>query len=338
MHSTIATYNNAQPPAAKQVCEVLAAAIDRSLAGAESKIWHRHPVWFLDGNPIVGYSTQKAGVRLMFWSGADFAEPGLNVVGKRFKDASIFYGEASAIEAAPLRRWLKKAKAIQWDLQEHRPQKGQAREGDLRLRSPIAGRRKVSTTGGTCATWPANARLTCRALDRGRRSVSGPARSRRRWALRRQRVRVCQTVAHDTPVAIAVEIHTNPTAASHVGRYEVASGVVAHEQVLRDVRRVAPDRVSAGTVVIGGVREAREHARAHPERGLAVRGLLRGLRESQRNPSEPRQRTSRHDQRDDPATGVRWVSTHRQRPSRRRYTSVTLPTRPPRSAGRESAR
>ncbi len=51
----------------------------------------------------------------MFWSGADFDEPGLNVVGKRFKDASVFYGEASAVDTAPLRRWLKKAKAIQWD-------------------------------------------------------------------------------------------------------------------------------------------------------------------------------------------------------------------------------
>ena len=41
---------------------------------SESKIWHRHPVWFLDGNPIVGYSKLKAGIRLMFWSGASFEE------------------------------------------------------------------------------------------------------------------------------------------------------------------------------------------------------------------------------------------------------------------------
>lgn len=115
MHPAIVTYNNAQPPAAQDVCRVLAAEIDRGLTGAESKIWHRHPVWFLDGNPIVGYSTQKAGVRLMFWSGAGFNEPKLNVVGQRFKDASVFYSEPSAIEIAPLRRWLKKAKAIQWD-------------------------------------------------------------------------------------------------------------------------------------------------------------------------------------------------------------------------------
>lgn len=115
MHPAIVTYNNAQPPAAQDICRVLATEIDRGLKGAESKIWHRHPVWFLDGNPIVGYSTQKAGVRLMFWSGADFEEPKLNVVGQRFKDASAFYSEASAIETTPLRRWLKKAKAIQWD-------------------------------------------------------------------------------------------------------------------------------------------------------------------------------------------------------------------------------
>jgi hypothetical protein len=111
----IVAYNAAQEDAARQVCDVLATEIDRGLTGAERKIWHRHPVWFLDGNPIVGYSIQKAGVRLMFWSGADFDEPGLNVVGKRFKDASVFYREASAIELGPLRRWLKKARTIQWD-------------------------------------------------------------------------------------------------------------------------------------------------------------------------------------------------------------------------------
>ncbi|MGE3841229.1 MAG: DUF1801 domain-containing protein [Vicinamibacterales bacterium] len=115
MHPSIVKYNETQEPAARQVCNALAAEIDRGMAGAEAKIWHGHPVWFLDGNPIVGYSTQKAGIRLMFWSGAGFDEPELNVVGKRFKDASIFYSDASAINAALLRRWLGKARTIQWD-------------------------------------------------------------------------------------------------------------------------------------------------------------------------------------------------------------------------------
>jgi len=115
MHQAIVEYNAAQEPAARRVCRVLAGEIDRGLAGADSKIWHGHPVWFLDGNPIVGYSKQKTGIRLMFWSGADFDEPGLSVVGKRFKDASVYYGEDSAIETAALRRWLRKARAIQWD-------------------------------------------------------------------------------------------------------------------------------------------------------------------------------------------------------------------------------
>lgn len=113
--AAIVQYNDAQAPAAREICHRLAWEITRALTAAESRVWHRHPVWFLDRNPVVGYSTQKAGVRLMFWSGADFDEPGLNVVGKRFKDASVFYREASAIEAGPLRRWLRTAKTIQWD-------------------------------------------------------------------------------------------------------------------------------------------------------------------------------------------------------------------------------
>jgi hypothetical protein len=94
---------------------LLAREIGRSLPEARNKIWHAHPVWFLDGNPIVGYSKQKPGIRLMFWSGANFEEAGLNVVGKKFKDASVFYNDVSEIKKSDLRRWLGKAQDIQWD-------------------------------------------------------------------------------------------------------------------------------------------------------------------------------------------------------------------------------
>jgi hypothetical protein len=111
----IQTYNEKQEANYKAICDLLATEIDRSLVASECKIWHAHPVWFLDGNPIVGYSQQKLGIRLMFWSGADFAEPRLNVVGKKFKDASIFYNDPADINVTILKRWLNKAKKIQWD-------------------------------------------------------------------------------------------------------------------------------------------------------------------------------------------------------------------------------
>jgi hypothetical protein len=94
------------------------------LPNAESKIWHAHPVWFLDGNPIVGYSKQKTGIRLMFWSGADFQEPGLDVVGKKFKDASVFFNSAGEIKKTVLRRWLKESRLIQWDYKNIVKRKG----------------------------------------------------------------------------------------------------------------------------------------------------------------------------------------------------------------------
>ncbi|MBX7199977.1 MAG: DUF1801 domain-containing protein [Rhodospirillaceae bacterium] len=115
MSPEIQAYNGKLARGDKAICDALAGEIDRGLPKAEAKIWHGHPVWFLDGNPIVGYSKQKPGMRLMFWSGADFDETGLNVVGKKFKDASVFFTSAPAIEKTALRRWLKKAKAIQWD-------------------------------------------------------------------------------------------------------------------------------------------------------------------------------------------------------------------------------
>lgn len=90
MNPETAQYNAGLEPNHREVCDMLAQEIDRNLPGAEKKIWHAHPVWFLEGNPIVGYSKQKPGIRLMFWSGADFDESGLAVRGNKLKDASLF--------------------------------------------------------------------------------------------------------------------------------------------------------------------------------------------------------------------------------------------------------
>jgi len=125
MNLDIADYNNNLTSIAKEICEILANTIDAGLDNAESKIWHAHPVWFLDGNPIVGYSKQKKGIRLMFWSGADFYEENLNVLGVKFKDASNFYNEATDINVTDVKRWLEKSRAIQWDYKNIVKRKGQ---------------------------------------------------------------------------------------------------------------------------------------------------------------------------------------------------------------------
>ncbi|MCC7522511.1 DUF1801 domain-containing protein [Candidatus Uhrbacteria bacterium] len=111
----ILAYNQRQKSGDKKICDVLAKAIDRGLSKAERKVWHAHPVWFLDGNPIVGYSKLKDGVRLMFWSGASFEEKGLLPGTGKFKDASVTYTSVDEIRVSDLARWLKKAKTIQWD-------------------------------------------------------------------------------------------------------------------------------------------------------------------------------------------------------------------------------
>lgn len=125
MNPEIQAYNDRQTTADKEICGLLARTIDTELTEAESKIWHAHPVWFLDGNPIVGYSKQKAGLRLMFWSGADFGEEKLKVVGKKFKDASVFYTSSEQIDTNDLIAWLKKSREIQWDYKNIVKRKGQ---------------------------------------------------------------------------------------------------------------------------------------------------------------------------------------------------------------------
>ena len=124
MHPDIQAFNRSEKEGDRKICDALASIIDQHLPEAESKIWHSHPVWFLDGNPIVGYSRQKAGIRLMFWSGADFGEADLEPGTGKFMDASKFYTSIDQIDADDLKRWLSKSKEIQWDYKNIYKRKG----------------------------------------------------------------------------------------------------------------------------------------------------------------------------------------------------------------------
>jgi len=114
MHSDTVSYTRSLAPEDRKICDLLAGEIDRNLPEAESKIWHAHPVWFLDGNPVVGYSKLKNCIRLLFWSGQSFEEEGLKKEGS-FKAAEVRYTAADQVNIQDLKRWLAKARNIQWD-------------------------------------------------------------------------------------------------------------------------------------------------------------------------------------------------------------------------------
>lgn len=123
MDKNIQAYNDALTEEDKNICNDLAAIICAALPKAENKIWHAHPVWFLDGNPIVGYSKLKGSVRLLFWSGQSFEEEALTAEGS-FKAAEMRYISIEQLNAKDLKRWLKKAEAIQWDYKNLVKRKG----------------------------------------------------------------------------------------------------------------------------------------------------------------------------------------------------------------------
>lgn len=114
MNSEIKNYNDLLNPQDKAICELLEKEISTSLPEAESKIWHRHPVWFLEGNPIVGYHKLKDCVRFLFWSGQSFDEEGLAPEGS-FKAAEKRYTNIEEVNIKDLAHWLKKSQDIQWD-------------------------------------------------------------------------------------------------------------------------------------------------------------------------------------------------------------------------------
>jgi hypothetical protein len=80
-------------------------------------------VWFLDGNPIVGYSKLKDCVRLLFWSGQSFTTRGLAREGT-FKAAEARYTSAAQVDERLLAQWLAESREVQWDYKHIVKRKG----------------------------------------------------------------------------------------------------------------------------------------------------------------------------------------------------------------------
>ena len=123
MNLEVQKYNQSKLPEDQLICDVLAKEINLHLAEAENKIWHAHPVWFLEGNPIVGYDKLKDCVRVLFWSGQSFDEENLQKNGS-FKASEIRYTNVDQINISDLKRWLEKARKIQWDYKNIVKRKG----------------------------------------------------------------------------------------------------------------------------------------------------------------------------------------------------------------------
>lgn len=120
----IRQYNSAQLLEDQKICNLLMKIINSNLEGSTSKLWHGAPVWFLDGNPTVGYSKLKSGIKLLFWSGADFGEEKLKPGTGKFKDASITYTKPEEINEKEIIVWINKSKEIQWDYKNIVKRKG----------------------------------------------------------------------------------------------------------------------------------------------------------------------------------------------------------------------
>jgi hypothetical protein len=122
LYNEIEKYNLLQTEENQKICDRLMKEINNNLTAAASKIWHGSPVWFIDGNPIVGYSKHKSGIQLLFWSGASFDED-LKPVGK-YKAAEVYYTKAVELDIDHIARWLRKSKDIQWDYKNIVKRKG----------------------------------------------------------------------------------------------------------------------------------------------------------------------------------------------------------------------
>jgi hypothetical protein len=108
----IQAYNSKLEGSQQELANGLCDLISKALPIAEGKVWHGHPVWFIDGNPILGYSLNKAGIEVLFWSGQSFTEPGLRPIGK-YKAAGIAIQSTDDVVA--LAKRMQEALSVQWD-------------------------------------------------------------------------------------------------------------------------------------------------------------------------------------------------------------------------------
>lgn len=112
--TSIDEYNVALAGDQAEIAEHLRKSIDASLPQATSKLWHGAPVWFIGENPVVGYSTKKVGMYLLFWNGINFGEEQLSKVGN-FNAAEKRYATIDEINQDDLERWLKLSGEKVWD-------------------------------------------------------------------------------------------------------------------------------------------------------------------------------------------------------------------------------
>lgn len=123
MNEEIKKYHLSLQDADQEICDVLFQLIDTTLKEASAKVWHGHPVWFLDGNPVVGYSKRKNDICLLFWSGQSFDEPTLKASGK-FKAAELHFNHISELDITSITRSIEKSAKIQWDYKNIVKRKG----------------------------------------------------------------------------------------------------------------------------------------------------------------------------------------------------------------------
>lgn len=105
----IESYHRNLPADDKKLCKTLFNLIGTGLPESEPKVWHGHPVWFLAGNPVVGYSLKKSGIEILFWSGQSFKTTGLRPIGK-FKAAAYGLSSEVEIETNKLLAWLNESR------------------------------------------------------------------------------------------------------------------------------------------------------------------------------------------------------------------------------------
>lgn len=108
----ILNYNDELESTVRELAQAFCTQIAATIPQAQGKVWHGHPVWFIDENPVAGYSLKKSGLEVLFWSGQSFKNPGLKPIGK-FKAAG--FPLASQSDLISIEGWLKESISIQWD-------------------------------------------------------------------------------------------------------------------------------------------------------------------------------------------------------------------------------
>ena len=111
--ATIEEYIAGLEPPNDVIAEALRAHIDTGLPEADSKVWHGHPVWMINDQPVAGFKAYPSSVTFMLWRGQSVNDDTETLQASGSADmATLKIADTDGFDGEALDDWLRQAREL----------------------------------------------------------------------------------------------------------------------------------------------------------------------------------------------------------------------------------